>query len=220
MSNSLNKKILVITVVIFLCGFIVKSFQNNNTFSQKQEQVLAYELEPVSNIQFFSVDEMQKPREVDNLEFVRLSEVEDILIQHYFQENYIKSDVNFNTKVENITNYLGRRGAPLANEADYIVIMANKFGIDYRLLPAISIIESSGGLKIYKPYNAWGWGGAKGITFESWDHSIYIVSKGLARYYARGATTPEQMAPAYNPHTPNEWAAKVRMVMNQIGDSL
>ena len=99
--------------------------------------------------------------------------------------------------------------------------MANKFEIDYRLLAAISIVESSGGRKLYRPYNAWGWGGSKGITFESWEHSLYVVSKGIRKgYYDRGATTPELMARAYNPHTPNEWSGKVKGIMIQIGPDL
>lgn len=119
-------------------------------------------------------------------------------------------------KVESVRTYLSRRGAPLASKAEYLVKTAKLFNIDYRLVAAISVIESGGGKHAYRPYNAWGWGGAKGYTFSSWEDGIYTVSKGLSRYYASGATTPAAIAPRYNPHTPNEWARKVQNVMNQM----
>jgi len=126
----------------------------------------------------------------------------------------IKVDSN---KVNKIRNYLTLRSAPLAGKAEYIVRMAEKFKIDYRLVAAISVIESNGGKYSYKPYNAWGWGGSTSpYAFKNWEEGIYTVSKGLAKYYSCGAKTPEQIAPRYNPHTPNEWARKVRWVMNQM----
>jgi hypothetical protein len=119
-------------------------------------------------------------------------------------------------KVRSVESFLKRRGSPLASKAEYIVKSAEAFGIDYRLVPAISIVESSGGKKTYRSYNAWGWGGSKGYSFASWEDGIYTVTKGLARYYARGAVTPIAIAPSYNPHTPNEWAGKVQYLMNQM----
>ncbi len=119
-------------------------------------------------------------------------------------------------KVDSVRNYLAKRGSPLAAKAEYIVKTATHFGIDYRLVAAISVIESGGGKHAYRPYNAWGWGGSKGYTFSSWEDGIYTVSRGLSRYYASGAVTPAAIAPRYNPHTPNEWARKVQNVMNQM----
>lgn len=119
-------------------------------------------------------------------------------------------------KVQSVQTFLGRRGSPLAAKAEYIVKSAEIFGIDYRLVPAISIVESSGGKKTYRRFNAWGWGGSKGYSFSSWEEGIYTVSKGLSKYYASGATTPIAIAPRYNPHTPQEWAGKVQFLMNQM----
>ena len=119
-------------------------------------------------------------------------------------------------KVQKVERYLRARGAPLADKAEYLVKAAQVFNIDYRLVAAISVVESGGGKHAYRPYNAWGWGGSKGYSFSSWEQGIYTVSKGLARYYANGATTPSAIAPTYNPHTPNEWARKVQSIMNQM----
>lgn len=118
-------------------------------------------------------------------------------------------------KVSKVYTYLKGRNSPLASEAEYLVKMADKFDLDYRLIAAISIIESSGGINTYRPYNAWGWGGAENAyTFKSWKESIYTVSRGLGRYKEGGRITPQQIAPRYNPHTPDDWARKVTYVMS------
>ncbi len=120
-------------------------------------------------------------------------------------------------KVRKVRNYLAARGAPLASKAEYLVKTAQEFGLDYRLVAAISIIESGGGKYAYRPYNAWGWGGSmQAFTFSSWEEGIYTVTRGLSRYHASGLITPKQIAPRYNPHTPNEWSRKVEFVMSQM----
>ncbi|MCC7289793.1 hypothetical protein IT417_00880 [bacterium] len=120
-------------------------------------------------------------------------------------------------KVKRVQNYLKNRGAPLASKAKFLVQSAKYYRIDYRLVAAISIIESSGGRNTYRPYNAWGWGGAEAaFTFRSWEEAIMTVSRGLAGYYAGGANTPAEIAPRYNPHTPKEWSRKVTFVMSQM----
>ena len=116
-------------------------------------------------------------------------------------------------KIENVRNYLSNRNAPLAEYADVLVTVAEEYGIDYRLVAAISIVESGGGKNCFKPYNAWGWGS---MTFESWEDGISTISKGLSKYYAQGATTPAYIAPSYCPPNATKWAYNVQYVMNQI----
>ncbi len=212
--NSLNKKILLITIFLLFVGIITQAYQER---THSNERVFVYKA-----TERFQTSPSENISEQEKFEvlFLPLSEVAKALEEQKHQELYIDTDKNFDKKVENIEKYLSRRGAPLSKEARFMVIMANKFNLDYRLVPAISIIESSGGLRNYRKYNAWGWGGAKGFTFKSWEHSIYVVSRGMNGYYSLGLDTPEKMAPRYNPHTPNEWGRKVRMVMNHIGPAL
>ena len=214
--NPLNKKILIMVVVVFFVGIFTTGFRNSPATHQK---VYMYEDKKQNLERAFDDKPLDYTSPLD-IEFLPLGEVEEELQKREYTKLYVKADSNFDQKVKNIENYMGRRNAPLKDEANYIVMIANKYEIDYRLVPAISIIESSGGLKLYRQYNAWGWGGANGLTFENWEHSIYVVSRGLGGYYSMGLNTPQKMAPRYNPHTPNEWGAKVEMVMNQIGPAL
>ena len=47
---------------------------------------------------------------------------------------------------------VNRNNAPLADYAEKFVEVANKYGLDYRLLPAIATIESSGGKNNFRKY--------------------------------------------------------------------
>lgn len=114
-------------------------------------------------------------------------------------------------KIQEVEEFYARWNAPMGAHATYIVDVAAEFGIDYRLIPAISIVESSGGRYCFRPYNAFGWGK---MGFASFEDAIYTVSKGLAEGY--GTDNPHAIAPTYNPVTPVSWANKVAGLMSQI----
>ena len=106
--------------------------------------------------------------------------------------------------------------SPLADYSDHFVQMADKYQIDWRLLPAISGVESTfGKFYINGTYNAYGWGGGK-IRFESWEDSIEKVSRALSeKYYGRGLDTPYKIAPVYCPPS-KVWARNVTYFMAKI----
>ena len=136
------------------------------------------------------------------------------IIEEAVMENKVNPEPTIDPKqIEQVREYLSQRNAPLAEYADVIVSAAYKYDIDYRLVAAISVIESGGGKNCFKPYNAWGWGG---ITFNSWEDGINAVTKGLSKYYAKGLTTPALIAPTYCPPNATKWATNVQYVMNQI----
>ena len=116
-------------------------------------------------------------------------------------------------RVEKIRKYLDQRNSPLADYAREFVAAADEYGIDYRIVASISIIESEGGKHTFKPYNAWGWGKS---GFSSWEEGIWTVSKGISKYYANGATTPKAISYSYCPPSSQSWATKVQYVMNQV----
>ena len=121
------------------------------------------------------------------------------------------------TKVTKLRKTFEYYNSPLASQSEYFVRRAQELNIDYRLVPAISIVESGGGKTTCNSYNAWGWGGRKCYAFNSWKDAIDTVSSGIKEWYwDLGMTTPEKMANKYNPDTPQEWSSKVRGVMNQI----
>lgn len=139
------------------------------------------------------------------------------------QETILESAVSISTqdlenqrKIDNIKNFLTKRNSPLAQYASEFVYAANEYSIDYRLVAAISIVESSGGIHNFRSYNAWGWGS---YGFDDWKDGIWSVSKGLATgYYSKGLDTPYEIARIYCPPSASSWAGKVTKLMNEIGE--
>lgn len=115
-------------------------------------------------------------------------------------------------KVAWLKAFFSRYNSPLkANVYDFIYA-SEYYGIDYRLLPAISIVESSGGKYLFKPYNPFGWGRH---GYKNFHDAIWDVARGLSVYhYKLKRTTPESIGRLYNPVTPTHWARKVRYLMN------
>lgn len=131
------------------------------------------------------------------------------------------SIVSADSRVEIIKAYMLGHKSPLTPYADYIVEMADKYGLDYRLLVAIAMKES-GICKVIPPggHNCWGWGihSAGTLGFDSYETSIETVTKGLKEeYYDKGYVTPAEIMQKYIPHSPEGiWATDVQHFMDQM----
>ncbi|MBP9715364.1 MAG: hypothetical protein KBD52_02650 [Candidatus Pacebacteria bacterium] len=127
-------------------------------------------------------------------------------------------------RAEAIDAYYKKYNMPLEGYGMKMVLEAEKNGLDYRLIPAISVIESTGGKFACKKVTSsfLGWGSCR-INFESHDKAIEIVAWNLGgnnpktdHYYAN--KTVKGILETYNPPSivPN-YAAKVMKVMEDIG---
>ena len=109
-------------------------------------------------------------------------------------------------RTEKIRSYYARYDLPLQYEAEYFVIAAEKYNIDWRLVAAIGFIESTGGKHACSTasYSAFGWGSCK-INFDSYAESIDVISKNLGghnpntdHWYYQGQDHKELLE-TYNP---------------------
>lgn len=123
-------------------------------------------------------------------------------------------------RVDKLRAYLMAHDSPLTDEASHFIAEADRLGLDWKLVAAISGVESTFG-KHTPPgsYNGWGWGiptGAQsGIAFSNWKEGITAVSEGLKnRYINRGAISIEQIGRIYAASP--RWAGNVRFFLNQI----
>lgn len=112
------------------------------------------------------------------------------------------------------------QGTPLAAYSEQIVEASDKYGIDYRLIPAIAMKESQGGLAIdQSTHNAWGFENGRTV-FTSWDLAIESVGKTLkTRYIDKGRTTPEEIMVIYAPPqllTGGKWAKDINLFFSQM----
>ena len=119
-------------------------------------------------------------------------------------------------RVKKLENYLNELNSPLASYAPTFIKAADKNELDWKLVPAITGVESTFGKNIpASSFNAYGWANGA-YAFESWDQSINHVSRVLKeKYVDRGLDTPNKMGPVYAPPS-STWAGKVNFFMNQI----
>lgn len=120
-------------------------------------------------------------------------------------------------RVNKVAKYLEQYDSPLAYFAPDFVAAADKYGLDYRLLVAISGVESTYG-KFYLAgtFNVYGWGQGR-IAFQSWSDGIDEISKGLKTgYLEKGAKDIWQIGRIYNPPNSDNWSATVSSIMDKI----
>lgn len=126
------------------------------------------------------------------------------------------------------TFFTKRDNSPLAGYGLAMVKAADHYGIDWRLLPAITAIESNGGKMMCKSItgenNPFGYGSCK-IRFDSIEHAIDTVAKNLgghnpktARYY-KGKDIGE-IIDTYNPPSiRHDYKKLVTWAMNKIAST-
>ena len=127
-------------------------------------------------------------------------------------------------KAEAIDIYFKKYDMPLVGTGMKMVLEAEKNDLDWRLLPAIAVRESTGGKFACKKvtHSFFGWGSCK-INFESREHAIEIVAKNLGgnnpntdHYYANKTTY--QILQKYNPPSiVPRYAEQVMNIMDTIG---
>lgn len=111
----------------------------------------------------------------------------------------------------------------LANFGDVFISVADKYKLDYRLLPSIAMQESNGGKKIIKDsYNPFGYGiyGKLVTRFSSWEEAIQRVGRALREdYLDKGLNTPVQIMSKYTPPSLEKggaWAKGVNSFISEL----
>jgi hypothetical protein len=118
-----------------------------------------------------------------------------------------------------IDDYFAKRDMPLEGYGARLVKVALDNDLDWRLLPAIAIAESTGG-KFACNNNPFGWGSCK-IKFKDFDSAIETVAMNLGgnnpktEQYYKDATTTEILH-HYNNSVVPTYTAKVVAFMELI----
>ncbi|MCX7956043.1 MAG: hypothetical protein N2593_03005 [Patescibacteria group bacterium] len=150
----------------------------------------------------------------------------DLKKKNFYFSNYeikekYKIDAELSdARVMNLKSFFRKYNSPLYNHAEKIVEISDKYGLDYRLLPAIAMQESN--LCKYIPensYNCWGWGiyGSLVTKFSSYDEAIETVAKGLkTEYIDKGLITASAIMKKYTPPSKGSWAYGVNTFMKML----
>lgn len=118
--------------------------------------------------------------------------------------------------------FTGYKSVLSANSITFVQV-ADKYKLDYRLLPSIAMQESNGGRKVISDsYNPFGYGiyGALVTRFNSWDEAIERVGRALREdYLNKGLKTPYQIMTKYTPPSLEKegaWAKGVSTFMKEL----
>ena len=112
-----------------------------------------------------------------------------------------------------VKQFFEQRDCPAHVYADDFIQAADRNDLDWRLLPSLSFIESTGGKKAYNN-NMFGWANCK-QRFRSTREGIYTVAANLGTSRIYRAKNIDQILRLYNPR--REYAIAVKRVMTQLG---
>jgi len=126
-----------------------------------------------------------------------------------------KADVKPDPRLARLQQFFATRDCPLQEAAADFLAAADRYALDWRLLPSISFIESSGG-KDYRNNNVFGWDSPL-QSFSSVREGIHYVAAQLARSERYKNKSLDGKLRTYNP-TPG-YPGKVKAVMRTLAPS-
>lgn len=116
---------------------------------------------------------------------------------------------------DKLAAFFATKKSPFAPYAQSFVAIADKYEMDYTLLPAIAGVESTYGLAIpANSFNPYGWNNGA-YKFKSWVEATEIVANGIrTRYAPNGEVSPWLIGSRYaaNP----AWASHVAKYQAEI----
>jgi hypothetical protein len=122
-----------------------------------------------------------------------------------------------------IDAYYAKNDMPLEGYGMKMVLEAQKHDLDWRIIPAIAVRESTGGKHACKKatFNPFGWGSCK-ISFASYDKAIETLATNLAgknpnTARAYGNKSTRGILESYNPPSVvPTYASEVMSIMSRI----
>lgn len=143
--------------------------------------------------------------------FAALPNAENVTEDTVFQKD---------ARIETLRQFLTKYNPEIEPYTQDMIEAADKYGIDFRLLPAIGMQESNLCKKAPKDsYNCWGFGiyGGKVTKFSGYKEAIDTVTKTLANdYKGKGLNTTEEIMARYTPSNKGDWAESVNYFMEQL----
>ncbi|HEX3746883.1 MAG TPA: hypothetical protein VHW09_23255 [Bryobacteraceae bacterium] len=119
-----------------------------------------------------------------------------------------RSDPRLNT----LRHFFTQGDCPAAEYAADFLMVADEYALDWRLLPSLSFVESTGG-KASPHNNLFGWDSGR-AHFPSPSAAIQSVGSYLATSSLYRSKSLDEILALYNPR--REYARKVKSVMQRI----
>lgn len=121
-------------------------------------------------------------------------------------------DVRPDARLSALRSFFGKADCPALRYAEVFLEAADSYHLDWRLLPSISFVESTGG-KFAHNNNFFGWDSGK-ASFRTPAEAIHSVGYSLSHSDGYKAKNLDTLLTRYNPNA--EYVAKVKSVMKRI----
>jgi hypothetical protein len=122
------------------------------------------------------------------------------------------AEVHQDARLEAVRSFFEKAGCPARDYSQAFLDAADETHLDWRLLPSLSFVESTGG-KAALYNNIFGWDNGRS-KFSSPTAAIWGVAHQLGQSRLYRHRSLNQLLALYNPDP--EYAAKVKSVMRQI----
>jgi len=129
--------------------------------------------------------------------------------QHFVTPGSYKFDERFS----HLQSFLEVKYNPIYHLTPDFLVAADRYDLDWRLLPAIAIIESSGG-KHYKNNNIFGWDSCN-MRFDTLRDGIHHVAQRFAESKLYKDKDIDGILGTYNPY--KSYPRRVKDVMRAMG---
>jgi hypothetical protein len=118
----------------------------------------------------------------------------------------------YDPRLERLKAFFGKFNCPAKDYSGDFIVAAERYKLDWRLLPSISYIESTGG-KAAKNNNLFGWNSGR-TGFTSAVAGIHEVGRRLSVSRLYRKKNLDEILATYNPD--EDYADRVKAVMQRI----
>ena len=146
--------------------------------------------------------------------YASVSEIAPLHLKLYLETlEQLLEDIQEALKIE---QYFIARDMPLAGYG-MVFAVGNNCGVDPYLLPAISVVESTGGKRMQPgTNNAWGWGSGL-IKFPSFQDGILQIAERFCKSPLYAGKSTKEILLTYNPPSADPlYVSKVTSVMKRM----
>jgi hypothetical protein len=125
------------------------------------------------------------------------------------------SDYRSDPRLQTLRNFFAKADCPAAKYSEAFLEAADAYALDWRLLPSLSFIESTGG-KSARNNNLFGWDSGR-AHFPNPIAGIHAVGYHLANSVLYKDKKLDRLLATYNPSL--EYVQRVKSVMRRISPS-
>jgi len=138
--------------------------------------------------------------------------VSPIAISHHEATRVPPSDYRKDPRQEALRKFFQKADCPAQQYSGVFIDAADRYDLDWRLLPSLSYVESTGGKQAHNN-NFFGWDSGR-AQFASPEEGIHRVGYRLAHSDLYRDKNLDELLATYNPS--EEYAQKVKSVMRRI----